>query len=540
MPRSTDQDGFFMFLDDYLEDAKEGLQAVNSALLSLEKDPGSRETLDGMFRAFHTLKSSSTMLRFTDVADLAHAAEDLLQMVRSGELDLDQEPIDTLFQAVDVLANLIASRAEGKAADAQEAHSLAARIGRLLRGGSSPGGPTEPAAKPTATSAVHKSQTVRVHVDVLDSLFDLAGEITIARNRIENLTSDGSDKPLRSALKRMHRLTDALQESVTAARLVPIAEVVQRLPRMVRDLAQQQHKEVNLVVKGDEIELDKGVLDSIGEPLLHLLRNAVAHGIEAPETRETNGKSRCGTITLSAERTENHVLIAVEDDGGGIDAGHLKDVFREKGVLGAEEAVGLHDKDLLDLLFRPGFSGAEAVSDLSGRGVGLDVVRTSVRELGGTVEVDTRKGEGTRFALTLPLTTAIMQTLMVDVGEHVFLVPADVASEAVQLDPDDLLDVQGERMLVLRKELIPFRWFADLVNLPIVTKQEAPTGLIVEISNKRFCVGVDAVTDQRESIVKALDPIARGSRGFSGGTVLDDGRVALVLDFPGLLESVAT
>ena len=383
-------------------------------------------------------------------------------------------------------------------------------------------------------SAIERIETVRVHVEVLDSLFNLVGELIITKNRIDDLVADTAGKELKGALTAMDRIISELQEDVSTARLVPVDEIFQKFPRMVRDLAREHHKEIELVLEGREIELDKAILDAIGEPVIHLLRNAVAHGIELPDERQEQNKGRVGTIKLAAQRAENHIIFHVDDDGGGIDIARMKEVAIRKGFVKAEEVESLPDRDVLNLLFEPGFSGAEEVTGLSGRGVGLDVVRTSVRKMGGTVEVATQKGKGARFTLRLPLTTAIMQTLMVGVGEHIFAIPSDIVLETLEIHPQDIREIQHGQALVLRQEVIPFTRLNEVLNIPIQENQRELVAVIVYRGDQFMGLGVDTVLDHTESIVKPFDLIAQQFKGFSGGTILGDGRVALLLDIPTL------
>ena len=541
----------FMFLGDYLNDAKEGFQKADNALLALEKDYTQTGRLDEIFRAVHSLKSSSAMLEFSDIAELAHACEDLLDRVRKHELPVTQQIIDVLFEAVDTLETMVNQRAEGK--KGKPTADWGVRIAELKEkfmaqepetakgpGGEFADSPSRcfPAAPSIPT--IEKIETVRVNVDLLDSLFDLVGELIITKNRINsiasNIPSDAVQKELKPTLTAMDRMVSELQGNVSAARLVPMSEIVQKFPRMVRDLARDAHKEIELVIEGNEIELDKSVLDAISQPLIHLLRNAVDHGIEPAETRQKHNKKHQGTITLKARRTENHVLIDVEDDGGGIDIRRTKEMLVAKGLISPEEIESLEDRDVLDLLSRPGFTTAERVTDLSGRGVGLDVVQTSVKALGGTVEIATKKAKGTRFTLKLPLSTAIMQTLMVGVGDHVFAIPSDLVLEILEINPQDLKEVHNERVLVRRQEVIPFSKLSDILNIAGQEDQEKPLGLIMHIGDRSISLGVDTVVGQAENVIKPFDSIAQQFRGFLGGTILADGQVALLLDVPALLN----
>ncbi|HET6445059.1 MAG TPA: Hpt domain-containing protein, partial [candidate division Zixibacteria bacterium] len=379
-----------MFLNDYLNDAKEGFQEVNNALLALEKDHSQTERLNEIFRVIHTLKSSSTMLEFSHIAELAHICEDLLARLRKKELPVTQEAIDLLFQLIDMLETMVRERAGEKGkptADwglrieemknkimAQKPEAARGRRGERAKGREGEFADSPARRSPDAPSmpTMEKIETVRVHVDLLDSLFNLAGELIITKNRIDNIVSDTANKELKAALAAMDRMIRELQENVSAARLVPVDEIFQKFPRMVHDLARGAHKEIELLIEGREIELDKAVLDAITEPLIHLLRNAVDHGIEPAEARQKQNKESCGTIKLAAKRAENHILIEVEDDGGGIDMGRVKEMAVRRGFVKPEQAQSLQDKDVLNLIFEPGFTGAQEVTGLSGRGVGLD------------------------------------------------------------------------------------------------------------------------------------------------------------------------
>ncbi len=530
-----DQIDLSMFLADYLNDAKEGFQRINSALLVLEKDYSQIEQLDEIFRAIHTLKSSSTMLEFSDIAELSHVCEDLLDRLRKHEVPVTGETIDVLFEVVDKLEMMVGERAKGKTGRV-EFQALARKVGKLASAKMYPERQEarQQAPKTTIIPTIEKIQSVKVNIDVLDSLFNLAGELIINKNRLDNILSDAADKELKAALASMEHNINELQENVSAARLVPVGEIFQKFPRMVRDLAREAGKEVELVLEGSEIELDKAMIDTLSEPLIHLLKNAVDHGIEPAETRQKRKKKKSGMIKLAAKRAENHILIDVEDDGYGIDTAQLKEVFARRGLIKPEEVASLEDNDVLELLFAPGVTSAEEVTDVSGRGVGLDVVKNSVKRLGGTVEVATEKGKGTRFTLTLPLTTAVMQTLMVGVGKHVFAIPTEVVLETLEVKPQDIKEIRNQQVLVLRQEVIPFVKLNEVLNIPGGDDQENLIAVVIHIGDRLLSLGVDTVVDQMENIVKPFDPIAQQLRGFSGGTILGDGSVALLLDIPSL------
>jgi len=524
-----------MFINDYLADCREGFQAINKSLLALEKAPGQTEHLDEIFRHVHTLKSSSAMLEFSDVAELAHSCEDLMDRLRKNELTVTQDTIDVLFEITDKLEMMVKEHAEGRHGGAGF-KDIARKIEKMSSGAPKPDEKSAD-SKPRKTSSLslEKIHTVKVDMDLLDAMFNIVGELIINKKRVDTIIAGSTSKELKTVLAAMDRMINELQENVSAARLVPVGEIFQKFPRLVRDLAREAGREIELILEGSEIELDKSVLDTIGEPLLHLLRNAVDHGIETAESRQQQGKKRMGTIKLAASRMENHVSISVTDDGAGIEPKQLKEVFVRKGLIKPEEAESLQDSDILEMLFEPGVSSAEKVTEVSGRGVGLDVVRNSVKQLGGTVNIITDKGKGTNFTLRLPLTTAVMQTLMIGVGKHIFAIPTDIVQETLEVKPRDIRNIHNEQALVLRDEVVPFVRLHQILNIPDQENLEEMIAIIVNRGDRLIGLGVDAVVDQAENIIKPFDTLAQHFTGFSGGTIMGDGRVALLLDVPGLL-----
>ena len=532
----NDKIDFSLFLDDYLNDAKEGFQEVNNALLALEKDYTKTGLIDEVFRVVHTLKSSSTMLEFFNIAELAHTFEDFLASLRKKELPVTSKTIDLMFEIIDTLELMVKEPNADWGMRIAELKEKSAHI--------TAGAPQESKIEESSPalqdqnpkSKIEKIQTVRVNVDLLDSLFNLAGELIITKNRLDNIIAGTEDKELKATVLAMGRMIGELQEDVSAARLVPVNEIFQKFPRMVRDLARERNKEVELILEGGAIELDKAVLDEISEPLIHLLRNAVDHGIEPDDIRREQGKKLPGTIKLEARRTENRVIIDVEDDGSGIDVARMKEVAIAKGFIRPEETESLQDKEALNLLFEPGFSSTEEVTGLSGRGVGLDVVRTSAKKMGGTVEAETQKGKWTRFNIELPLTTSVIQTLMVGVGEYIFAIPSDLVLETLEIRSEDLKKIRQDRVLVLRNEAIPFVELNEALNIPGQEDRRQRIAVIIYREDQFMALGVDTLLDQIENIIKPFDPIAQQFKGFSGGTIMGDGRVALLLDIPGLLK----
>lgn len=524
---------FSLFMDDYLIDCREGFQEITSALLLLNKDLSRIDLLDEVFRVFHTVKSSSKMLNFLDISDFAHTSEDLLDNIRKGQLSLTEDVIELLLNITDTLEKMVEDRAAGKN-PGNEPQKVIERIKELSTGGGKPPVENSNLSKSTFIPTIKKIQTVRVDVDLLDSLFNLAGELIITKNRVDTIASGIQIKELKAALDAMGHIIGELQENISAARLVPVDELFQKFPKMVHDLARDAGKKVDFVIEGGDIELDKAVLDSIGDPLIHLLRNAVDHGIESSEVRLRHNKNESGTIKLTTKRSEDNILIEVEDDGAGIDPSRLRDVFVRKGLIEREEAELLGDKDVMELLFKPGFTSMEKVTGVSGRGVGLDVVSTTVRGLSGTADISTQKMEGTRFTLKLPITTAIIRTLLVGIGQFLFAVPSNIVIETFKIKSSDIREIQNEQVLVLRNAVVPFLTLNKALDIPQPDPEEM-LALVISRGDGLVCIGVDELVDQIEAIIKPFDPVGRQFKGFSGGTILGDGRVVLLLDIPALV-----
>lgn len=542
MPEETTDLDFKIFFHEYLEDAKDGFQKANTALLEFEKDYSHKERLDQLMRVFHTLKSSSAMLDFKDISELAHAVENLVDRIKKGELPVSQGNLDTIFEGVDILEKMVLIKEKGVGNSGsfldQQVAEIWSKIGQSEKEFS-----IAIAASPSVSETgsvrsiplIEKIEKVKVDVKLLDDLFNLVGEIIINKNRVNNLLSGSAGKELKSTLADQDRKISQLREFVSSARLVTVDEILRKFPRMVRDLARAQDKDIELVIEGREIEIDKSVLDAITEPLLHLLRNSVDHGIETREERQRGNKKIRGTIKLAVRRTENHIVIDVEDDGKGIDIEQVRDIALRRGIIKQEDLEILEDKDIINILFMPGFSTSNEITGLSGRGVGLNVVKTVARELGGIVEVATEKWKGTRFSLTMPVTTTVVRTLIIGIAGHSYAIPASIVLEILKVDYSSIKDVGDGRVFMRGEEVLPFVWLGKVLGLSDINKGEM-TVVLIQRGDSFTGLGVDIVLDQMDSIVKPLDRLAREFRGFSGGIVLGDGSVVLLLDIPTLLN----
>ena len=395
----------------------------------------------------------------------------------------------------------------------------------------------KPAAKPAAKHAPaekkhHASQSVRVDIEKLDNLMNLVGELVINKVRLEQIGTTNRMPELTETLEQMDRVTTDLQNVVMKVRMVPVSQVFNRFPRMVRDIAKELNKDINLTVEGEETELDRTVIDEIGDPLMHLLRNSLDHGVEHPDDREKKGKPRTGEVGLIARHEGNNVVIMVTDDGAGIDAEKIRAKAVEKGLYTQEEADALSDTDAVRIIFAPGFSTADHITDISGRGVGMDVVRSKIESLGGHVDVETKIDEGSVFKIKLPLTLAIIQALLVKVQEEMYAIPLGSIDSTINIHPDDIKTVQNQAVIVLRGQIIPIINLSTALQVPRTTDEDNDDifVVVVYVGERKAGIVVDNLIGQQEIVIKTLGKLLSGLKLFSGATVLGDGRVALILD----------
>ena len=384
--------------------------------------------------------------------------------------------------------------------------------------------------------------TIRVHTSKLDKLMALVQELVISKVRFEQVAASRALKELTDPLSQLNHITDELQDEIMKVRLMPVKQIFDRFPRMVRDLARSLNKLVDLEMDGAEVELDRTVLEEMSEPLVHLLRNAVDHGIELPEVREGDGKDTHGTIRLQAKRERSYVVISISDDGRGVDPEVVRQKAVAKGLVAQEDAAKLTDEEAVRLISLPGFSTLEAATEVSGRGVGVDAAKTRVEALGGTFRVQSKKGHGTTFILRFPLTLAIIKALLVKCGGEIFAIPVVNIAETVDILPADKRTLQQQEAILLREEVIPMYQLNELLEMPFGAPAPGPGGLetvlIVEVGESRVALRVDEVIGQQEIAIKPLDRLLKGIRGFSGATILGSGKIALILDVNSLVEDL--
>ena len=394
------------------------------------------------------------------------------------------------------------------------------------------------AAAPARDSAPAAETTVRVDTQRLDDIMNMVGELVLVRNRLVRLGDKMTDESLTKAVSNLDVVTADLQTSVMKTRMQPIKKVFGRFPRVVRDLARNLKKEINLELVGEDTDLDKNLVEALADPLVHLVRNSVDHGIEAPDVREKSGKPRVGKVILAAEQEGDHILLSITDDGGGMNAEKLRSIAVEKGIMDDDAAQRLSDIEAFNLIFAPGFSTKKEISDVSGRGVGMDVVKTKITQLNGSIEIDSRLGEGTRITIKVPLTLAIMPTLMIMLGEQAFALPLVSVNEIFHMDLTQTNVVDGQECITIRERAIPVfhlkRWLVRGA-----ANEDHPNNahvVIVTVGTQRVGFVVDQLIGQEEVVIKPLGKMLNGTPGMAGATITGDGTIALILDVPSMLK----
>ena len=383
-------------------------------------------------------------------------------------------------------------------------------------------------------NVAHKKtqRTVRVDIDRLDVLMNLVGELIITKTRLEESDITSNQQEYRETIEYLERITTNLNDAVMKVRMVPVETVFNRFPRMVRDIAKDLGKDIQLIMSGEETELDRTVIDEIGDPLIHMLRNSCDHGLESTERRRELGKPEVGTINLTAYQSGNNVIIEVSDDGSGINTEKTKAKAIEKGIITKEEALNMTQQEAIELLFRPSFSTADKVTGLSGRGVGLDVVKTKIEQVGGTVEVESQKNKGSSFIIKLPLTLAIYQALLVNVGTEKYFIPLGSIYQIYNWSADEVKTVQGQEIILLRNMVVPITRLADTLDISDLDAKDKKQLKIVIVRKGEKLTGlvVDSVIGQQEIVIKSLGKLLSGIKYFAGATILGDGSVALIID----------
>jgi len=678
-------------LQDFLIEAGEILEALSEQLVELENDPDNAELLNAIFRGFHTIKGGAGFLALHNLVEVCHGAENIFDLLRSGQRSVTSELMDVILKALDLVNEMFVQVQNGEEL-VKAAPELLAELDRLsqpegstpapiaeavetvqipseessstdemsedeferlldeLHGGgpatapeqtpviqspepdsndisddefeslldelhgqgafspevaenksSSTSSPTnsssdeisdddfealldelhgqgqapkisaaptpnvptpapvakavtpKPVAKAPAVKAkpvtkapvkekapakaIQSETTVRVDTKRLDQIMNMVGELVLVRNRLTSLGVTKDDEDLTKAVSNLDAVTTDLQGAVMKTRMQPIKKVFGRFPRVVRDLARSLDKEIKLVLEGEETDLDKNLVEALADPLVHLVRNSVDHGIEAPDKREAMGKTREGTVLLSASQEGDHILLTIKDDGAGMNADKLKEIAIERGVLDADAAARMSDKEAFSLIFAPGFSTKTEISEVSGRGVGMDVVKTKITQLNGTVNIDSEMGVGTVLEIKVPLTLAILPTLMVVVGKQTFALPLAGVNEIFHLDLTTTNVVDGQLTIIVRDKAIPLFYLDQwLVRNYVDKPRDKGHVVIVQLGNQQIGFVVDSLIGQEEVVIKPLDRLLHGTPGMAGATITSDGGIALIIDVPNMLK----
>ncbi len=523
----------------FLSESREHLSEINNALLELEGGgDGSDAAIAQLFREVHSMKGMSAAMGYGAITELSHELETLFDRLRGGSLAVTPLIIDTLFAGADALEHAV-TLATAKTPQELDISDVLERI-RDAASAESPQTFTSEFAiiaqeKRNESSAPAEKSPRHVRIDArrLDTLMNMVGELVIVRDRLAQVAETIGDPRLLEATLQASQIVTTLQNEIMTSRMVPVWQVFDRFPRVVRDTAQALGKEVDFRMEGKEIELDRSVLDEIGEPVLHLLRNALDHGIETPAERTAAGKSPVASVTLSAERDRATVLIRVADDGRGIDQDRVLLRAKQLGLIDPETKA-LSEEELIRVISRPGFSTAESVTDISGRGVGFDIVANRVRSLGGSLEVRTSTGAGTSVSMRLPLTLAISRALLARVEREVYAIPLTHVVETFALSQPMLQEVQGKEVLTIRDAVFPAIRLRERVGLPAAPEAGRQV-VLVELAERRAALIVDEFVGQQEIVVKQFDGVARSRTLFSGATILGDGAPALIVDASTLL-----
>lgn len=535
-------------LNDIVMESSEHLSSVETQLLTLEQDPGNAEAVHSTFRSFHTIKGLAGFMELTAIQEVAHEVESVLDLARNKKLKMTPAVIDVVLAGKDYLQHafrlLEPALQGGQPGPAPDNASLIARIRALAEN------PQEAAANAplvansetredsSAQRQASEARMVKVDTGKLDFMVDMAGEMVIAQSQvIHDPDLKALESPrLQRNLAQLARITEELQKTAMSMRMVPVGQLFRRMHRLVRDLARKAGKQVELELSGEDTELDRTIVEALSDPLIHMVRNSVDHGVEKPDVRRAAGKDPVGHVRLKACHQAGNILIEICDDGRGIDREKVLGKAREKGLI----APGAHpsDNEILNLIFEPGFSTAERVTDVSGRGVGMDVVRKQLMKLRGRVDIQSVAGQGTTFFLKLPLTLAIIDGLVVGVGRERYIVPLFAVREMFRPTRDMISTAcnQGEMVLV-RGRLLPLvRLYRRFGVRPRTEDPGESVFLVAENGTNVFCLMVDEFAGKQEVVIKSLGETMKNIPGVAGGTILGDGRVGLVLDLEGVFE----
>lgn len=577
-------------INDFLVEAEESLDKIDPLFVELEEKGHDQAILDDIFRSMHTLKGAAGFLGFQQIVDIAHSAESIMKKLREGEITISRQIIDVILKTVDMLRRQL-QHIKSKDGIIEDNAPLLKELDKALTdaqtiaagGASAPEQlqPTPLVQEPQAISDAPETQsitalptvglqerqvsepekgrpekdkiipeekkealqTLRVDIDRIDKVMNLTGEVVMVRNRLVNIKNYleqkyADDKYVESLFETVSFLdlvTSDMQLAVMKMRMQPIKKVFGKFPRLVRDITKSLGKDVDLKISGEETEVDKSVIEQIGDPMVHIIRNAVDHGLETGEERLLKGKSERGTISISACQQGTQIVIEVSDDGKGINVERVRKKAVEKALITEEEAQRLTDEAAINLIFLPGFSTHDVATELSGRGVGMDVVRTNISKLNGYVEVLTKKDLGSTFRISIPLTLAIIQALMVRTAGAQYAIPLAPIVEIIKVTKKDIDNLVGQKALVIRGKVHPFFELSDILGNSVPVNSDSRYVVVISIGDRRFCLGVDEMLGQEEVVIKTIEGVETDASHILGATITGEGKVVLILD----LSSIA-
>jgi two-component system chemotaxis sensor kinase CheA len=531
----------------YLTESEEQLRQMEEALVHLEAQPDSPETAEGLLRTVHTLKGNASTVGFSNVAEYAHEVEDALQRMTEKKIAATSELISLLLLAVDALREIVAETAAGSEEVSPSHRELLRKLADYSPSGLPQDQPPEAEADEDRRQSAGRRQddiqtryqqtkTLRVGTEKLDQMLTLTGEIAIAHGRLRQTLqkkNGGVEEEVLEAHRMVNTLFTQLQEQIMKVRMIPVGPTFRQYIRMVRDLAGTHGKAVRLAFEGEEVEVDMAVIEQLRDPLTHMLRNAIDHGIEPPEQRRAAGKAPCGLITLRAYHDSGNIVIQMEDDGAGLNRHKILEKAKAQGLISDSETPS--EEEVYRLIFETGFSTAETVTDLSGRGVGMDVVRRKVDALRGTVDIRNREGAGAIFTIRLPLTLAIIEGFEVGVGEETYVIPLESIVECIELQEAGRRRPDGSGIVYLRGKPLPYFRLRELFHLGGCAA-ERESMVVVQHESGQAGIVVDVLYGENQTVIKSLGRMFDDLTGVSGSTILGNGRVALILEIKTLLR----
>lgn len=512
-------------LEMYIEEANEKVKDLNDGMLDYE-DNGSEDALDNMFRASHTIKSSSASMGFDNVSTLAHKMEDVFEELKNDNIETKPELFDLLYASIDALEKMVDEAEKTGETPTKDVENLIENLKNAQEGEE-----IDLEDEDNTEEEFEEVSDIKVDVERLDTLMNLVGELLIVEKKLRRTSEEKEQlEEFNATLDQLERLGKDIRKEISQARMIPVSQIFNRFPRTVRDLSRRTEKEINFEIEGEELRMDRTIIEELGEPIIHAIRNSVDHGIEPPEEREANGKSREGNITLKAEREGSEAIISIEDDGRGVDTEKLAEKAKEKNVVDSTE--NLSEKEKLMLLFDAGMSTNDEVTELSGRGVGLSVMKKTANELHGSYDIHTEEGEGTKVEMRLPLSLAVVRCFLVEVGETPYGLPIDSIIRVVKTKDVEIKHIENEKVFAYEEEEIPLIELAEKLDEK-KTDSVKKSIVIIEKGNTRAGLLVDQIKDVEDFVTKDMDLLEIDEA--AGVTMLSNGNPLLILDFNQLI-----